>query len=53
MDQIFEKLGTAAVQNIQNDYGQNPDVTGLWDTTMTTVRLSSFYTDTKQLRFHF
>ncbi|XP_008328847.1 tetraspanin 35 isoform X1 [Cynoglossus semilaevis] len=43
VDQIFEKLGTAAVQNIQNDYGQNPDVTGLWDTTMTTLKCCGFY----------
>ena len=40
-DELLQKLRTAAVQDIKKDYGKNPDVTGLWNTTMTTVQISS------------
>lgn len=42
-DELFIKFGTAAVQNIRKDYGRNPDVTGLWNTTMTTLKCCGFY----------
>ncbi|KAG7237443.1 hypothetical protein INR49_032289 [Caranx melampygus] len=42
-DELFQKLGRAAVQNIKSDYGKNPDVTGLWNTTMTTLKCCGFY----------
>lgn len=42
-DDLFQKLGTAAVQNIRKDYGENPDVTGLWNTTMSTLKCCGFY----------
>ncbi|KAM7386268.1 hypothetical protein PAMA_009075 [Pampus argenteus] len=42
-DELFKKFGTAAVQNIKQDYGKNPDITGLWNTTMTTLKCCGFY----------
>lgn len=42
-DDLFTKFGTAAVQNIKKDYGKNPDTTGLWNTTMTTLQCCGFY----------
>ncbi|XP_040918834.1 tetraspanin 35 [Toxotes jaculatrix] len=42
-DELIQKLGTAAVQNIKVDYGKNPDVTGLWNTTMSTLKCCGFY----------
>ncbi|KAF0032311.1 hypothetical protein F2P81_014601 [Scophthalmus maximus] len=42
-DELFQKLGTAAVQNIKADYGANPDITGLWNTTMDTLKCCGFY----------
>lgn len=36
-DELIQKFGTAAVRNIKTDYGENPDITGLWNTTMSTV----------------
>lgn len=42
-DELFVKFGTAAVQNIKKDYGENPDVTGLWNTTMSTLKCCGFY----------
>ncbi|XP_054463818.1 tetraspanin 35 [Anoplopoma fimbria] len=42
-DELFTKFGTAAVQNIKKDYGKNPDVTGLWNTTMNTLNCCGFY----------
>ncbi|XP_070779674.1 tetraspanin 35 [Enoplosus armatus] len=42
-DELFTKFGTAAVQNIKNDYGKNPDITGLWNTTMDTLKCCGFY----------
>ncbi|CAK6960265.1 tetraspanin 35 [Scomber scombrus] len=45
-DELFKKFGTAAVKNIQKDYGENPDITGLWNTTMTTLKCCGFYNAT-------
>ncbi|XP_029364185.1 tetraspanin 35 [Echeneis naucrates] len=42
-DELIQKLGTAAVQNIKADYGKNSDITGLWNTTMTTLKCCGFY----------
>nr|XP_046272605.1 tetraspanin 35 [Scatophagus argus] len=42
-DQLFNQFGTAAVQNIKKDYGANADVTGLWNTTMSTLKCCGFY----------
>ncbi|XP_044038190.1 tetraspanin 35 [Siniperca chuatsi] len=42
-DELLTKFGTAAVQNIKKDYGKNPDVTGLWNTTMGTLKCCGFY----------
>lgn len=42
-DELFAKVGKAAVENIKKDYGKNPDVTGLWNTTMTTLKCCGFY----------
>ncbi|KAK5856697.1 hypothetical protein PBY51_008276 [Eleginops maclovinus] len=42
-DELFSKFGVAAVQNIRKDYGKNPDVTGLWNTTMSTLHCCGFY----------
>ncbi|XP_026204971.1 tetraspanin 35 [Anabas testudineus] len=42
-DQLFAQIGTAAVQSIRSDYGANADVTGLWNTTMTTLQCCGFY----------
>ncbi|XP_058509645.1 tetraspanin 35 [Solea solea] len=45
-NELLQKLGTAAVTNIKTDYGRNPDVTGLWDTTMNTLKCCGFYNHT-------
>ncbi|KAM9346574.1 tetraspanin 35 [Symphorus nematophorus] len=42
-DKLFTKFGTAAVKSIKKDYGQNPDITGLWNTTMSTLKCCGFY----------
>ncbi|KAM6904502.1 tetraspanin 35 [Xenentodon cancila] len=42
-DKLFETVGESAVQNIKKDYGENPDVTGLWNTTMNTLKCCGFY----------
>ncbi|KAK2833926.1 hypothetical protein Q5P01_017815 [Channa striata] len=41
-DQVFTKIGTAAAQSIQTGYGSNADVTGLWNTTMSTMQCCGF-----------
>ncbi|XP_038549249.1 tetraspanin 35 [Micropterus salmoides] len=53
-DQLLFKLGTAAVENIRKDYGKNPDTTGLWNTTMTTLKCCGFYnyTDFKNSSYY-
>lgn len=40
---MLDKFGKAAVQNIKKDYGKNPDITGLWNTTMSTLKCCGFY----------
>lgn len=40
-NELFTTIGKAAVQNIKKDYGKNPDITGLWNTTMSTVSNSA------------
>ncbi|XP_068434598.1 tetraspanin 35 [Clinocottus analis] len=42
-NEMFTKLGKAALQNIKKDFGKNPDTTGLWNTTMTTLKCCGFY----------
>ncbi|XP_054891376.1 tetraspanin 35 [Poeciliopsis prolifica] len=42
-DKLFDEVGTAAVKNIQKDYGGNPDITGLWNTTMDALKCCGFY----------
>ncbi|XP_068193102.1 tetraspanin 35 isoform X1 [Antennarius striatus] len=41
-DQLINKIGVAAVANLRSEYGKNPDITGLWNTTMDTVILVTF-----------
>ncbi|XP_051572292.1 tetraspanin 35 [Myxocyprinus asiaticus] len=40
---LIQRLGDAAVNNIKKDYGNNTDITGLWNTTMTTLKCCGFY----------
>ncbi|XP_022052133.2 tetraspanin 35 [Acanthochromis polyacanthus] len=42
-DELFMEVGKAAVENIKKDYGKNSDVTGLWNTTMSTLKCCGFY----------
>ncbi|XP_046894018.1 tetraspanin 35 isoform X2 [Hypomesus transpacificus] len=42
-EDLISKLGTQAVDSIKKDYGQNPDVTGLWNVTMDTLKCCGFY----------
>ncbi|KAK5914486.1 hypothetical protein CgunFtcFv8_008925 [Champsocephalus gunnari] len=42
-DELFTKFGEAAVKNIRKDYGKDPDVTGLWNSTMNTLQCCGFY----------
>ncbi|XP_062422291.1 tetraspanin 35 [Pungitius pungitius] len=42
-DELLTKLGKAAVESIKKDYGENADVTGLWNTTMTSLHCCGFY----------
>ncbi|CAG5897369.1 unnamed protein product [Menidia menidia] len=41
-DELLEKVGVAAAKNIKKDYGRNPDITGLWNTTMSTLTCCGF-----------
>uniref|UniRef100_A0A4W5JY77 Tetraspanin n=1 Tax=Hucho hucho TaxID=62062 RepID=A0A4W5JY77_9TELE len=41
--ELIEKLGTKVVQNIRKDYGENSDVTALWNATMDTLKCCGFY----------
>ncbi|XP_051243290.1 tetraspanin 35 isoform X1 [Dicentrarchus labrax] len=43
LDELFVKFGTAAVKSIKKDYGKNSDITGLWNTTMSTLHCCGFY----------
>ncbi|XP_036004491.1 tetraspanin 35 [Fundulus heteroclitus] len=53
-DDLLEKVGTAAVKNIKKDYGNNDDITGLWNTTMETLKCCGFYnyTDFSSSPYH-
>ncbi|XP_063326538.1 tetraspanin 35 [Pelmatolapia mariae] len=42
-EELFNKIGQAAVNNIRQDYGNNTDVTGLWNSTMSTFKCCGFY----------
>ncbi|XP_047426955.1 tetraspanin 35 [Mugil cephalus] len=42
-DELFAKVGTAAVQSIRRKYGEDPDITGLWNSTMDTLKCCGFY----------
>ncbi|XP_030591458.1 tetraspanin 35 [Archocentrus centrarchus] len=42
-DQLFNTVGKAAVMNIKQDYGNVSDITGLWNTTMNTLKCCGFY----------
>ncbi|XP_061741563.1 uncharacterized protein LOC133541872 isoform X2 [Nerophis ophidion] len=42
-EELFDKFGEASVQSIKKDYGKNEDVTGLWDTTMSTFKCCGIY----------
>lgn len=42
-DQLFERIGSAAVDSIKKEYGENSDVTALWNSTMNTLRCCGFY----------
>jgi len=42
-EDLLNKLGTKAVQNIQKDYGRNQEVTQLWNSTMDTLKCCGFY----------
>ncbi|KAM8843892.1 tetraspanin 35 [Spinachia spinachia] len=42
-DELLTKFGTAAVKSIKKDYGENADVTGLWNTTMSNLHCCGFY----------
>uniref|UniRef100_A0AAV2KF95 C2H2-type domain-containing protein n=1 Tax=Knipowitschia caucasica TaxID=637954 RepID=A0AAV2KF95_KNICA len=54
MDKYLVKFGNAAVQNIQKQYGENSDITQLWDTTMGLLKCCGFnnYTDFTNSTFH-
>ncbi|XP_077474190.1 tetraspanin 35 [Stigmatopora argus] len=40
---LFKKFGDAAVGSIKKDYGKNSDITGLWNTTMTSLKCCGIY----------
>lgn len=42
-ENLINQVGTAAVKNIRQDYGINDDITGLWNTTMNTLKCCGFY----------
>ncbi|XP_056144214.1 tetraspanin 35 [Lampris incognitus] len=41
-EELISKLGKQATKNIRDDYGRNSDVTGLWNTTMDTLKCCGF-----------
>uniref|UniRef100_A0A8C6TLW2 Tetraspanin n=1 Tax=Neogobius melanostomus TaxID=47308 RepID=A0A8C6TLW2_9GOBI len=47
VDSLIVKFGIVAVQNIKTDYGNNQDITALWNTTMSLLNCCGFnnYTD--------
>uniref|UniRef100_A0A8C1F2J3 Tetraspanin n=1 Tax=Cyprinus carpio TaxID=7962 RepID=A0A8C1F2J3_CYPCA len=46
-ENLIKQMGGEVVKSIRNDYGKNKDITGLWNTTMTTLKCCGFnnYTD--------
>ncbi|XP_055079567.1 tetraspanin 35 [Periophthalmus magnuspinnatus] len=54
VDSLFVKFGHVAVQNIKTDYGKNSDITGLWDTIMSTLKCCGYnnYTDFTNSSYH-
>ncbi|XP_068606218.1 tetraspanin 35 [Brachionichthys hirsutus] len=42
-EELINKIGVAAVANLKTEYGRSPDVTGLWNTTMDTLKCCGFY----------
>ncbi|RVE69073.1 hypothetical protein OJAV_G00074030 [Oryzias javanicus] len=42
LDKVLGKVGVELVSNIKKDYGKNPDVTGLWNSTMSTLHCCGF-----------
>lgn len=42
-EELFDKVGTKAVESIKKDYGGNADITGLWNATMDTLKCCGFY----------
>ncbi|XP_018617239.1 tetraspanin-1-like isoform X2 [Scleropages formosus] len=43
VNELIDRLGTEAVKSIQNQYGENDDLTGLWNTTMQGLNCCGFY----------
>lgn len=54
LDSLIIKFGIVAVQSIKTDFGNNKDVTGLWNTTMSTLKCCGFnnYTDFTNSSYH-
>ncbi|XP_043090946.1 tetraspanin 35 [Puntigrus tetrazona] len=46
-ENLIKQVGNEVVKSMKNEYGKNKDVTGLWNTTMTTLKCCGFnnYTD--------
>ncbi|XP_057202365.1 tetraspanin 35 [Triplophysa rosa] len=42
-EKLINQVGTEAVKSIRQDYGKNQDLTGLWNTTMSTLKCCGFY----------
>lgn len=42
-EDLILKAGDEAVKNIKKDFGKNKDITGLWNSTMTTLKCCGFY----------
>lgn len=41
-EELLQKVSNAAADNIRKDYGDNDDITGLWNATMTTLNCCGF-----------
>lgn len=54
LDSLIIKFGIVAVKSIKTDFGNNKDITGLWNTTMNTLKCCGFnnYTDFTNSSFH-
>ncbi|XP_004562939.1 tetraspanin 35 [Maylandia zebra] len=42
-EELFNKIGQEAVKSIKQGYGNNTDITGLWNSTMSTFKCCGFY----------